>query len=294
MKVPPVTAAEDTTTTIPARTERQAMDWSLVLASQGIGVELEREDQGRWRLRVETAEHSRALESIRRFRQENRGFEWHRELPGSDFHFDGRAALWALAVVLVYAIQDRLTRGLFDTRAVVQGEWWRAFSAVWLHQDTAHLASNVTLGIVFLGLAMARFGAGVALLATFLCGGLANFTGLLLRPEPYVGLGASGMIMGALGMIAAQSVPLWRTGRRGTRLMLAGLGAGALVFIQTGTNPGSDVLAHLAGFVFGILFGALSPLLPEDQHLKVEVITLTVYITLLLTIFALVGSQSVR
>lgn len=288
-----MTAAEDTTTTIPARTERQAMDWSLVLASQGIGVELDREGQGRWLLRVERADHDRAQDAILRFRQENRAFEWHRELPGSDFQFDGRAVLWALAIVLVYAVQDRLARGLFDTRAVVQGEWWRAFSAVWLHQDTAHLASNVTLGIVFLGLAMARFGAGVALLATFLCGGLANFTGLLLRPEPYIGLGASGMIMGALGMIAAQSIPLWRTGRRGTRLMLAGLGAGALVFIQTGTNPGSDVLVHLAGFVFGILFGALSPLIPEDQHRKVEVITLTAYIILLLTIFALVGSLSV-
>lgn len=272
-----MTAAEEITSTIPARTERQAMDWSLVLASQGIGVELDREPQGAWLLRVEPSDQPRAEEAIRQFRQENRGFDWYRDLPGSDFQFDGRVALWALAVAMVYAAQDALRQGLFDTRAVVQGEWWRAFTAVWMHQDPAHLASNLALGVVFLGLAMARFGAGVALLATFLCGALANFTGLLLRPEPYVGLGASGMIMGALGMIAAQTVPLWRTGRRGTRVMLAGLGTGALIFIQTGTNPGSDVLAHLAGFGFGILIGGLATLAPAKNHFRFNRICIALF-----------------
>ena len=52
------------------------------------------------------------------------------------------------------------------------------------------------LGVVFLGLAMARFGA-VTALAAFLSGTLANLTAMMLRPEPYVGLGASGMVMGA-------------------------------------------------------------------------------------------------
>ena len=275
-----MTAAEDTTSTIPARTERQAMDWSLVLASQGIGVELDRAPQGAWLLRIEPSDQPRAEEAIRQYRQENRGFDWHRDLPGSDFQFDARVALWALAVAMVYAAQEALRQGLFDTRAVVQGEWWRAFTAVWMHQDPAHLASNLTLGVVFLGLAMARFGAGVALLATFLCGALANFTGLLLRPDPYVGLGASGMIMGALGMIAAQTVPLWRTGRRGTRVMLAGLGTGALIFIQTGTNPGSDVLAHLAGFGFGIALGAGSACLPAGKHRKLNTASLLAFLSI--------------
>ena len=285
-----MTAAEDTTSTIPARTERQAMDWSLVLASQGIGVELDRAPQGAWLLRIEPSDQPRAEEAIRQYRQENRGFDWHRDLPGSDFQFDARVALWALAVAMVYAAQEALRQGLFDTRAVVQGEWWRAFTAVWMHQDPAHLASNLTLGVVFLGLAMARFGAGIALLATFLCGALANFTGLLLRPDPYVGLGASGMIMGALGMIAAQTVPLWRTGRRGTRVMLAGLGTGALIFIQTGTNPGSDVLAHLAGFGYGILLGGVSSQLPARIHRRSNLIALVTFLGLsALTIFRAIG-----
>ena len=277
-----MTAADETTAIIPARTERQAMDWSLVLASQGIGVELDREPHGRWLLRVEPSDQIRAEDAIRQFRQENRGFDWHRELPGSDFQFDGRAALWALAVALVFVMQDVLTRGLFDTRAVHQGEWWRAFTAVWLHKDPGHLGSNIALGIVFLGLAMARYGAGIALLASLLSGALANFTGLLLRPEPYVGLGASGMIMGALGMIAAQTLPLWRTGRRGTRIMLASMGSGALVFIVTGTHEGSDVLAHAAGFGYGLLFGGISLLLPASAHRGANRLSLGLFIALTL------------
>ncbi|MFO1460931.1 MAG: rhomboid family intramembrane serine protease [Verrucomicrobiota bacterium] len=258
MKVRRVIEAEQTLATIPARTERQAMDWSLVLASQGIGVQLDREPEGAWLLHVEPADQARAEAAIAQYRRENRGIGWHRELPGSELLYDARALFWALAVSGVFLVQDAFEQGLFDTRAVRQGEWWRAFTATWLHRDFGHLASNVALGVVFLGLAMARFGAVTALAGAFLSGTLANLTAMMLRPEPYVGLGASGMVMGALGMIAAQSIPLWTAGRRGTRVILSSLGTGALLFLMTGTNENSDVLVHLCGFVYGLLFGGLA------------------------------------
>ncbi|MCW5557329.1 MAG: rhomboid family intramembrane serine protease [Verrucomicrobiae bacterium] len=261
-KLEPVTVSDDLQVAIPARTERQAMDWSLVLASQGIGVTLDRETQGEWLLVVEESDEARAWAAIRQYQRENRGFDWHREIPGSNLLFDGRVLFWALATALVFWVQDAFAAGLFDTRAVRQGEWWRAVTAVWLHKDIGHLASNLALGVVFLGLSMARFGAGVALLGSLAAGALANLTAMALRSEPYIGLGASGLVMGALGMIAAQSLRLWNTGRRGTRLILTGMGTGVLVFILTGTRVESDVLAHLGGFVFGLLFGGLASLIP--------------------------------
>ena len=42
------------------------------------------------------------------------------------------------------------------------------FTPVMLHSDLAHLLANVTFGLVILGFAMARFGPGVTLLATYL------------------------------------------------------------------------------------------------------------------------------
>ncbi|HAB14914.1 MAG TPA: rhomboid family intramembrane serine protease [Verrucomicrobiota bacterium] len=249
---------------IRARSERQAMDWSLVLASQGIEVTLDRDPlDGVWCLLVAPAEEPRARAAIRQYRIENRGFEWQRELPGSDYLFDGRVVFWALAIAFVFLLTGGSDHaGIFDTQLVRQGQWWRAFTAEWLHRDVAHLFSNLAMGMLFLGLAMARFGAGVALLGSLLAGALANGVGLLLRGEDYLGLGASGLVMGALGMVIAQAVPRWRSGRRGNRVVLTSLGTGALLFILLGTDPSTDVLAHTAGLVFGIIFGAIAAWLP--------------------------------
>jgi len=52
---------------------------------------------------------------------------------------------------------------------------------------------------------MARFGPGQALLAALLAGAVGNAAGLALRTEHYIGLGASGMVMGGLGLLTAQS-----------------------------------------------------------------------------------------
>jgi rhomboid protease GluP len=254
------------------------MDWSLVLASEGIEVTLERSStDGGFRLLVAPHDELRARGAIRQYLQENRGFEWHHEVPGSDYWFDGRVIFWALAVGFVFmATLGSVESGLFKTELVRQGQWWRAFTAVWLHADIAHLTSNLAAGILFLGLAMARFGAGIALLGSLLAGVLANFFGLLLRTDAlahylgvfakednYNGLGASGWVMGALGMLVAQAVPRWNTGRRGNKVVLSSLGTGALLFILLGTDQSSDILAHFGGFVCGLLLGTIAAFLPK-------------------------------
>ena len=64
---------------IPARSRRQAMDWSLVLISQGIEAHIEYcEETGGWALGVPVAEHEGALEAIRQYRLENRRWPWRR------------------------------------------------------------------------------------------------------------------------------------------------------------------------------------------------------------------------
>lgn len=254
---------------IPARSERQAMDWSLVLASQGIECALEHDAAaGIWMLRIPPAEEARAYEAIRQFRRENRGRPWHHAVPGSDLWFHGGVVFWAIALALVHTFQPWLANGIFSYARADQGEWWRAFTAVWLHKDVAHLASNAVMGLLLLGLTMARYGAGLTLLATLFAGAGANGFALWARQadaqfSQLRGLGASGMVMAALGMLAVQSLPLWRTGRQGTRLVLGGLAAGTLLFVLTGTDPDSDVLAHAVGFAVGAILGGLAALLSE-------------------------------
>jgi rhomboid protease GluP len=251
-------------TLIRAHSERQAMDWALVLASQGIETVIDREAPGRsWVLRMSAQDHARALRSIQQYRIENRRFGWRQPLPGSDWSYHWGVTAWMAVCAVVFYFQPKLERGLFDSAAVRQGEWWRAVTSVWLHQDLGHLGMNLVFGGLFLGLAMGRYGAGFALLTGMLAGALGNLFGLFLRPENYVGLGASGLVMGALGMLAAQAVPLWRAGRWGARLASTTLCAGVGLFIVLGTDPSSDVIAHGGGFVGGLLGGAIGALIPD-------------------------------
>ncbi len=250
---------------IRARNQQQAFDWSLVLASQGIECALDHNAQsGAWQLLLlEAADHTRALAALRQFNQENRRSRWEHPLPDSELNFHAGVLAWVGVLALLHIFSDQLTAGEFRYAAAARGEWWRAFTAVWLHADAAHLASNAIMGTLLLGLAMARFGAGLACWATLLAGATANWVALeFRRTELGYGLGASGMVMAALGMMAAQALPLWRHGRRGTRVLLAGLAGGTLMFVQFGTAITTDVLAHAVGFGAGLVLGGLAAFLP--------------------------------
>src|ERR1051325_1226849 len=62
---------------IPVRSRRQAMDWSLVLISQGIEAIIEYGDEkGEWRLVVPQKDYTGALRALRQYRVENRGWPW--------------------------------------------------------------------------------------------------------------------------------------------------------------------------------------------------------------------------
>jgi len=182
---------------------------------------------------------------------------------GRIFHWASLA--WAAATAAIYiwsltpAIKDA---GIVDSEKVAQGQWWRLFTAVTLHADLPHLFSNLTTGLFLIGLAMARFGAGPALLATFLSGALGNLASFCLYSRPYHGLGASGMVMGALGLLAIPTVEEnWRRSAV-AGLIIRGLVATFLMLTLIGFSPGSDIVAHVGGFVSGALLGLAFMLIP--------------------------------
>jgi rhomboid protease GluP len=262
-----VVTPETPLTSIAARSKRQVMDWSLVLASQDIPSTIVQEDSG-WALLVENHDLDRSLQAIRQFQAENRAWRWEQPVPWSDATFHWGALTWCSLLAAVHWVAWAMLPGLriagrFDTAAAASGEWWRAFTAVLLHADLGHLLANMTFGFILLGLAMARYGAGTALLATYLSGAAGNLAGFLLRPEPYFGVGASGMVMGALGLIAIQPFREGVFHPRSLRQLMRAALAGVLLFVLLGMDPTSDVIAHLGGFVSGALFGIALNLAPE-------------------------------
>jgi rhomboid protease GluP len=257
--------------TIPARSERQAMDWSLVLASQEIPTAIVRLGQGFWALAVEPRDRDRALDAIHQYQRENRRkLPWRDQLATSMETFHWGAALWSLFLAGFFAwVEFRFPAfravGMMDSLAVGAGEWWRLFTPILLHSDLAHLMGNLTMGFLLLGFAMAHYGAGPALLAAYLAGAAGNLAGFILYPQPYLGVGASGMVMGALGLLAIHSFSYWRQQHLPGIAMIRAALAGTMLFVLLGLDPATDVIAHLGGFAAGMIFGFGLSFIPHEK-----------------------------
>jgi membrane associated rhomboid family serine protease len=116
---------------------------------------------------------------------------------------------------------------------------------------------------------MGRFGTGIGLLAAYLAGAGGNALVWLSLPGRGPSLGASGMVMGSLGLLAVQSLSGWRATPRAARYMLAGLCGGVMLFVLLGLSPGTDILAHLGGFLSGLMLGAALTKIPALGRLTV-------------------------
>ena len=260
---------DGTLLSIPARSRRQAMDWGLVLASQGIEAVINKSEEG-WVLLVVPKDYERAQDALRQYQLENRGWRWRQPVPEAGLFFHWGSLGWVAAILAFYycsavRFPGIEGAGILDSEKVQHGQWWRLFTAIALHTNLAHLMANATTGFFLIGLAMARYGAGVALLASYLAGAMGNVAGLLFYLYPHQSLGASGMVMGALGLVTVQSFAFWRNYRLGGRFFFRAVAAGVLILVLLGFSPESDMVAHVGGFVAGAIFGCLLGLAPSER-----------------------------
>ncbi|MFU8847841.1 MAG: rhomboid family intramembrane serine protease [Opitutales bacterium] len=175
--------------------------------------------------------------------------------------------LYALLLSACFAVQSLLpiqSAGRVDAvRMVEQGEWWRALTALTLHGDVVHLASNVVAGMGFAFLLARFFGAGAAWLLILFSGTAGNALNAWVHyPEAHLSIGASTAVFGALGLITG--VGLWiallQPAERWTmpRWLLpafGGLTLLGLLGIGDGLDMRVDVAAHFSGFLCGSLLG---------------------------------------
>ena len=235
------------------------MDWSLVLLSQGIqSTILASADESNWELQVPAEQLSRAAEAIELYRRENRRWRWRQTVFQSAYLFDWGSLAWVTLLGVLFWLQASAglePAGILDSKAVSQGQWWRLFTATWLHADLGHLATNAVLGLILLGFTMGRYGTGLGLLAAYLTAPAGNLASMMLSSGRHLSLGASGMVMGCLGLLAAQFWKAPSGSRVAPKYILSGWLAGIMLFVLLGLSPDSDVLAHGGGFVFGVILG---------------------------------------
>ncbi|WP_221031557.1 rhomboid family intramembrane serine protease [Actomonas aquatica] len=171
--------------------------------------------------------------------------------------------LWGLAIVGLFRVQqlapDLTEFWLLDARAVwAQGQFWRPFTALWLHADIGHLLSNLIAGwfILRTWFCLEPLWSGWARLL-----GAATVANLLLAAVAFSGghrsLGASTLVFAGLGLLTGRA--LRRRGQPGRwRPLLIPAAAGAAMLGLYGAGGvQTDVLAHVLGFACGTATGAL-------------------------------------
>jgi rhomboid protease GluP len=153
--------------------------------------------------------------------------------------------------------------GALVPEAVRQGEWWRLLSATFLHYGWLHVSLNM-VGLYFLG-AFVESALGVwRYLLSYLISGIGSMLVITLLaiavgPKEQIVVGASGAIMGMIGVMAAILLRGWRKekSRLAARRLRTVLFIIGLQIVFDWTTPQVSGLGHMSGLILGFFTGSL-------------------------------------
>ena len=245
--------------------QRDCADRSLVLHSLSIPCEVLHHDGG-FLLVVPAEMAEKARYEIWQYEQENRPS---RPPPPGIRPVYQSGLYGAVGYVLVISLvavlsgesafqRDWLAAGRVDGELIRAGEWWRTITALTLHSGLRHFVGNLGFGVFFGMLAGRLLGPGVTWLAVVCSSSIANFLNTLLLDSSHRAIGASTAVFAALGLLAGfvWRGRLMRQDRWAYRVGPLVGGVALLAFTGTG-DANTDVGAHLAGFVCGLITGML-------------------------------------
>ncbi len=191
--------------------------------------------------------------------------------PVDPFHFSAGwefYVIWMTCLLVMFYFQNQNPH-LTDRAAsssiglIARHEWWRPFTALFLHADVPHLTGNLLSGALF-GTWVSRSVGPLRGWALILgCGTSGNIlSSLLTYPEPFISIGASTAVFGALGLLSGLgfSTSLRLRSRSSWAKVAAPVMAGFILLGWLGSgSPGSntDVLGHVLGFGSGLVSGMI-------------------------------------
>ena len=174
--------------------------------------------------------------------------------------------LWAAWLTLMLRLQYEwpdLTDAASSSnlKLIDHHEWWRPFTSLFLHSDTAHLLGNLLSGIFFTTLVARSIGPFKGWFWILLCGTIGNLcTALVTYPDAFNSIGASTAVFAALGILSGFGLALMLHHRAHLPWLriLSPIIAGVIILGMIGVGTPSehtDVLGHLFGFLAGIPAG---------------------------------------
>lgn len=254
----------------------EADDHALVLLATGHECWLHPQDSG-FQLLVPQPIAASAHDEIAAYESE-------KDSPVTDspdlppFRYEGSLGIhvWILCMILAFLWQtshpDRADTFISSSTALIRNhEWWRPFTALFLHADFPHLLGNLLAGTLFGTFVARTIGPVTAVPAILASGTLGNaLNALFYFPDEHRSLGASTAVFGALGLLAALgSMELLRHRRALPWRRIIGPLLGGLILLgwMGGGSPTSeiDVGAHIAGFLSGLILGFTYALLPKQS-----------------------------
>lgn len=247
---------------------RAVEDWSLALTASDLESRIDWSPQHGYLLLVDAAVAPRAHAVLDAYDDENRP----RPAPPMAPEYGSGSAALVLAALLcgLFVVTGPradahpwFAAGSADgRRMLLDGEWWRAVTALTLHADFPHILANAVVLTIFGSSLCAIVGPGTGLWLLLLSGATGNALNVLLRGTPYDGIGASTAIFGGLGALAAIRVVQRHAGAAVSSWRAWAPFAAALALLgMLGSSARSDVIAHLFGFVAGLAFGGALALL---------------------------------
>lgn len=168
--------------------------------------------------------------------------------------------------VVVFALStiypSLLNAGAQINPLVAQGEYWRIFTGMFLHESILHIGFNM-LSLFFVGRAIEVYYGKWRYLVIYLLSGIAGGILFFFTSPGGAAVGASGAIFGVFGALGVfyfvnrRSLGAYGRGAIGNWLFWIGLN---LVF---GLTPGSNIaiFAHVGGLIAGMLIAF--PLTPR-------------------------------
>lgn len=173
-------------------------------------------------------------------------------------------------------VETLINLGAKYNPGIMEGEWWRLISSMFLHIGFLHLAMNM-LALYYLGVAVERiYGSGRFLIIYFLAGIAGSLTSFALSVN--VSAGASGAIFGLFGALLFfglnhKKVFFQTMGRNIITVVAINLVLGFVV-------PQIDMGAHIGGLIAGFIASAIVHL-PKIKKSVIQLSALIIYILLL-------------
>ena len=144
--------------------------------------------------------------------------------------------------------------GALQPLAIASGQYWRLFTAMFLHAGLLHIAFNAYALYLFGSMIESNLGTTRFLLIYFVTGFLASATSYAFGPVGSIAVGASGAIFGIFGAFIAYNYRRRHLAMAAANLRWAAMLLVLNAFLALGFGA-IDWHAHLGGLVAGVAAG---------------------------------------